>query len=266
LQCDTDIEIDANTGELRVGADLNLDFERTEKIQFSVSAFNGTAIAEKTYDLNVQDVDETAFLTAEEKKLVDYFQYLSLWKGPNHSSKKTHRKWGEEMKLHLGGTISETFKSTVERVIAQYNSLMTSGDFRISLEDDLKEANAHLFFGNKSEVEAVWPDMYRIIKGGNYDGYAMTPSRNNVLHDTRIWMSNPLEALLKHELGHALGLGHSNKCADENSFLCSKIGSANDILPIEEEVIRYLYHADMPAGLSETKMEMVLANLIFSEK
>ena len=266
LESEEDIEIDRETGELKVGAHLNLDYEHTDKIPFSAYAFDGKIHTRKTYELQIEDVDETEFLTAEEKELINYFQFLSLWKGHNHRPKTTNRKWEETMKLHLGGTITDTFRTKVERVIDQYNVLMTLGDFRITLTEDAQDANAHLYFGPKEEVKTIWPDMYSIIKGGKYDGFAKTPSKNNVLSGTRIWLSNPLEALLKHELGHALGLGHSDKCEDEKSFLCSKIGSKNDILPIEENVIRYLYHSDMPAGLSETEIEMAMANLIVSER
>ena len=108
--------------------------------------------------------------------------------------------------------------------------------------------------------------MFEEIKDGNYDGFAMTPSANSILVSTRIWISNPLEVLLKHELGHALGFGHSNKCEAENSFLCSQISADNDFLTDEKDIIRLMYHSDLQAGLSETEIEMVLANLILNEE
>jgi hypothetical protein len=170
------------------------------------------------------------------------------------------------MILHLDGTITDEFRETVESVISQYNILFTAGDFSITLTENPDIANASLFFGVKEDVANIWPDMYDLIKGGNYDGYAKTPSQNSVMTSTRIWISNPIEALFKHELGHALGFGHSNRCDGEKSIMCSMVSADSAILPVEAEVIRYQYHRDLPPGLSEAEMEEVLANLMLNER
>ncbi|HEA21039.1 hypothetical protein LCGC14_1514490 [marine sediment metagenome] len=265
LESNIDIDIDENTGELRVGANLKLDYETTPTIQFLVSAFDGKFITEKVVSLNIQDVDEVALLSKEQKELISYFQYITFWKGPSHTPNSINQKWESDMKIHLSGNITSAYKDNAEGIISQYNTLFADGDFRIQLTENQDEANTQIFFGTQQEVEGVWPDMYNIIRNGNYSGYAMTPSHNAVLLSSRIWISNPIEVLLKHELGHALGFGHSNKCEDEHSFLCSRISGQNDILPIEADIIRYLYHRDVPAGLSETEIEAVLANIIINE-
>ncbi|MGB6150652.1 MAG: cadherin domain-containing protein [Pricia sp.] len=266
LESQTDIDIDENTGELKVGANLKLDFESSQNVTFSVSAFDGKAITEEMVSLSIEDIDEKTLLTDAQKELVTYFQYLTFWKGPSHNGNDVVQKWYSEMKLHLGGAITANYKTTVESVIGEYNDLFEGGDFSISLTEDSEEANAELFFGTKEEVEALWPDMYDVIKDGNYSGYAMTPSQNAVLVSTRIWISNPIEVLFKHELGHALGFGHSNKCDDEHSFLCSQISADNDILPVEADIIRYLYSNDVSAGMTEAEIADVLASLIINEQ
>ncbi len=265
IDSDADIVIIENTGELTVGTNLKLDFETDQSIPFTISVFDGKAIAEKDFNLTIEDIDETTLLTDDQKELITYFQHLAFWKGASNTPVQFNQKWGSDMMLHLEGAISTDYRATVESVIAQYNTLTVDGDFNISLVGNESDANARLFFGTKAEVEAIWPDMYDEIKDGSYAGYAMTPSQNSILVSTRIWISNPVEVLLKHELGHALGFGHSNKCEDENSFLCSQISVDNDFLPIEEEIIRLMYHADLPAGLTETEIEMVLANLMINE-
>jgi len=266
LESAADLTLDEKTGELKVGANLKLDYETVQNLDFTISAFDGKIITEKDFILTIEDVDETTLLTVDQKELITYFQHLVFWKEMGNSSVVLNQKWGSAMKLYLDGTISEQFRTTVESVIAQYNALFVDGDFSISLTEDSFEANATLFFGAKNEVENFWPDMYEEIKDGNFDGFAMTPSANSILVSTRIWISNPLEVLLKHELGHALGFGHSNKCADEHSFLCSQISTDNDFLPVEKDIIRFMYHSDVPAGLSETEIEMLLANLILNEQ
>jgi len=266
LESDADIDIDQNTGELKVGATLKLDFELKENLEFAVSAFNGNTITKNRITLEIQDVDEMSLLTAEQKELISYFQYLTLWKGPYVTEVDVNRKWTTPMILHLDGTISDAYKATVEKVISQYNSLLTAGDFKISLTENADEANASLFFGPKEDLAAIWPDMYDIIKDGNYDGYAKTPSHNSVMTATRLWISNPLEALFKHELGHALGFGHSNRCDGAKSVMCSTVNAKSEILPVEADVIRYQYHRDLKPGLSEKEMEQVLANLMLNER
>jgi len=266
LQSTADLTVDEITGELKVGANLILDYETTKRIAFTISAFDGKTITEKDFVLTVEDVDETTLLTEDQKELIAYFQHLVFWKGANNTPLVLNQKWGSSMKLHLNGTISEEFRTTVASVISQYNALTVDSDFSISLAEDENDANAHLFFGAKEEVENFWPDMYEEIKDGNFDGFAMTPSQNSILVSTRIWISNPIEVLLKHELGHALGFGHSNKCDDEHSFLCSQISVDNDFLPNEKEIIRLMYHSQLPTGLTETEIEMVLANLILNEE
>jgi len=260
-----DFVIDENTGELKIGASLELDYETTQNIPFKISAFDGQHVTEEEFTLSIADINEASLLTDEQKELISYFQQLVFWKGDHSSGSDFSQKWGSTMKLHLSGTISDEFKTTVEEVIAEYNTLLADSDFSISLVDEAIDANADLFFGTKEEVEEVWPDMYDKVKNGMYSGYAITPSENSVLVSSRIWISNPMEVLLKHELGHALGFGHSNKCDDERSFLCSKISSKNDFLPIEEEVIRLHYDSQIPAGLTETEIQEILANLIFNE-
>lgn len=260
------IDIDQNTGELKVGARLKLDFEHKRQRTFTVSAFNGKNIAQETFILNIQDIDERVHLTGDQKELIAHFQYLTLWKGPHVRAVNTNRKWKNPIKLHLGGFVTDAYRANVQRALSEYNALFTKGDFSITLTENAEEANGKLFFGPKEEVANVWPDMYKKIKGGNYSGYAMTPSQNSVFQSTRIWISNPIISLFKHELGHALGLGHSNHCGTENSIMCSVVGTESEISPIDANIFRYLYHKEFPAGLSEAAIEKVLANLIVNER
>lgn len=260
-----DIEINEETGELTTGPNLNLDFETLQEMPFTVSVFDGSSITEKDFSLDIQDIDEMTLLTEEQNELISYFKLLTLWEGPNNTPVDFNQKWGSTMKMYLDGSITNDFSAMVESVISEYNDLTAAGNFAISLTDNLTDSNAHVFFGTKNEVEAIWPDMFDIIKDKNYDGYAMTPSQNAVLVSTRIWVSSEYEVLFKHELGHSLGFGHSDRCDDEKSFMCSTIEIENDILPIEEKVIRYLYHSDMSVGLSELEIETVLAHILINE-
>lgn len=265
ITSDFDLKINEETGEITSGPNLNLDFETLQGLTFTVSVFDGSTISEKDFSLDIQDIDEMTLLTEEQNELISYFKLLALWKGPSNTPVDFNQKWGSPMKMYLDGSITNDFRATAENVIAEYNNITATGDFTISLTDNQSDANAHVFFGTKNEVEAIWSDMYDIIKDKSYDGYAMTPSQNAVLVSTRIWVSSEYEVLFKHELGHSLGFGHSDRCDAEKSFMCSTIEIENDILPIEEKVIGYLYHSDMGVGLSESEIDTVLANIMLNE-
>ncbi|MEA1784999.1 cadherin domain-containing protein [Arenibacter sp. GZD96] len=259
-----DLIINEQTGELTVGANLKLDFETTQSIAFTVAVFDGETIVEQDFTLHVEDLDERILLNEEQNALLSYFQFLAFWKGDNNIPVTRNQKWESPMTLYLEGSISAEFTATVEGVLAQYNEIMSNGDFNISLVQEVSAANARLFFGSKADLEGVWPDMFEQVKDGNFDGFAITPSQNSVLVGTRIWISNPAEVLLKHELGHSLGFGHSNKCETENSFLCSQIQLTNDFLAIEEAIIRLMYDDKLAPGLTELDFEKAVANLLMN--
>ena len=266
LVSDIDLVIDENTGEITLGPQLILDFETNPTLSFTVAAFDGKAIVEMSFDIDISNIDEVSILTQEEESLIEHFQYLTLWQGPHVSEVETNRRWNNAMLLYLDGTISNEFEATVAKVLADYNALFEDSDFSISLTEDAEAANGHLFFGTQAEVEDFWPDMYDLIQNGNYDGYAMTPSQNNVLVSTRIWISNPIESLVKHEIGHALGLGHSNRCEDEKSIMCSQISADSNFTTAEEDVFRLLYSSNFTAGLSATEIEALLADMLVNRR
>ncbi|WP_209402295.1 hypothetical protein [Pseudozobellia sp. WGM2] len=262
---DTDIIIDETTGELQVGPNLHLDYETINNLEFTIAAFDGETITEEDYNLIIEDIDETTLLTDDEEKLITYFQHLVYWKGDANTQVEHNQKWKSSMKIHLDGTISNEFSTTVDEVLQEYNTIFNDS-FNIVTVENEGQANTSLFYGTEAELEGVWPDMYDIVEGGGYSGYAITPSLSSELNNSRIWISNPAAVLLKHELGHALGFGHSNKCEEENSFLCSQISTDNDFLPIEKDIIRYAYHLGVDEGQSETEIEKVLADLIVNER
>jgi hypothetical protein len=265
ITSDLEIEIDEGTGELTIGSNLKLDYESIQNLPFTVSVFDGKTIVEKDFLIEIEDIDETSLLTEPQKELILYFQYLTLWKGPNNTPVAFNQRWEDPMKIYLMGNFNEAYKTTVENVSDQFNQFMVEGDFDISLTEVEEESNTQVFVGTKAEVAAVWPDMYEIIKDKTYDGYAITPSENAILLSSRIWLSSDYEVLFQHELGHALGLGHSDLCETDQSFMCSNISLDKQIMPMEQDIIKYLYHKDMHSGLSESEIEKVLANILLNE-
>lgn len=266
LESDADIRINEDTGQLTIGESLKLDFEDVENLTVAISVFDGTAIINADIQINIDNIDEYDALTELQKDIVEQFKFLTLFEAQTSPTQQIMRKWNEPMTLFLDGTISASFKTSVENVINEYNEIMSSGDFSISLVETEDEANTVLFFGEKSEVEAVFPEMYEDIKDLTVSGYARGSFQGNFYNSAQIWISNATDALFKHEMGHALGLGHSEFCDSPNpSVMCSTITPGSDFLTVEKDAISYFYHADMPSGLNAGEIDFNAANLILLE-
>ena len=255
-----------NTGQITLGDTQILDFETATNLIFSVSVFDGKAIVEQDFELSISDIDEYNLLTEYQKEVIDYFQYLTLWQSPTHSALDRNSKWQTPMKLYLDGSYTNAYKTNIEAVIEEYNELFINSDFSISLVETQADSNAHLFFGQTADLENLWADMFEIVDGKTYSGYAISSNIDSELGASRIWVSSELSILFKHELGHSLGFGHSNKCTTDNSFMCSSISPNHDFLEIEKEVIRYAYATDMPVGMTSEEIRSYLANRMVMEE
>jgi hypothetical protein len=266
IDSDSGLEIDEETGELTLGANLVLDYEDNQSISFTISVFDGKAIVDQNFKLTINDINEYDLLSDEQQETIAYYQYLTLWQAPTGSPIENSSRWMEPMKLYLDGQITVQFKADVESILEEYNVIFESSDFNISLVETLEESNAHLFFGETGDIEGLWADMFEIIDGKTFAGYAITSNNNSVLSNTRMWVSNPIPVLFKHEMGHALGFGHSEKCDTEDSFMCSSIDADHNFLEIEKEILSYAYANDMAAGLTAQEIEAFLANKMILEE
>lgn len=258
-----DILIDENTGELTLGQNLKLDFETQENITFTVSVFDGKTITDADITLNIEDIVEYNALSEEQIAVVNHFKHLALFQDTTSPTQEIMRKWNEPMRLYLDGTISESFQTTVALVIAEFNALTTTGNFTISLVTTEEESNAKLFFGAKEEIETIFPEMWEDIKDLSVDGFSRASFEGDFYTTGQIWISNPVDVLFKHELGHSIGVGHSHLCDAPNpSVMCANIAQESDFLEIEENVIQFFYHEDMPSGINAEEIDSFLANLI----
>ncbi len=252
--------INEETGELTLGNNIFLDYEKNQNQPFTVSVFDGNTIIDQSFDLAINNIDEYELLSDIQKETISYYQYLTLWQAPTNSPLENSSRWMEPMKIYLDGQITPEFRTSVATIIEEYNDIFIDSDFSIALVDTLEESNTHLYFGDTSDLESLWPDMFEIVNGNTYVGYAMTANNNSVLSNSRIWVSNPISILFKHEMGHALGFGHSEKCETENSFMCSSIDADHDFLEVEKEIMSYAYANNMEAGLNSEEIKVFLAN------
>ncbi|MFS4416645.1 hypothetical protein [Maribacter sp. 2307ULW6-5] len=257
------VEINESNGALTLAEGAILDFETGGPITFTASVFDGTAIAEAPITVNINDIDELDILDNGQQELLSHFRYLTLFEDPTSPTQDIMRKWDSPMTLFLLGDFPAGAEDVVQEVIEEYNALTDQGDFTISMADSEATATAKLFFGTKEQVETTFPAMYDIVKDLDLDGYASASFVGNFYVSANIWVSRDTKALIKHELGHALGLGHSDRCDSAGpSAMCSTITPGSELLPIEKEAISLFYDKDMPSGLNAAQIDQELSNLI----
>jgi len=267
IDSEENILINEITGALSIGEGVKLDFETGSSLNFLVSVFDGTSISDADINLTIADINEFDALSEAQEEVVSHFKHLTLFQDPSSPTQDIIRKCDEPMKMFLLGTFFAGVRTMVEEVIAEYNELVVSGDFNISLVDPESESTAQLFFGTKAQMESVFPGMYEQIQNLTVDGYASSSFLGNFYKTSDIWISKESDALFRHELGHALGLGHSDLCDGENpSAMCSQITEGSQLLPIEKEVIKFFYHTDLPSGINSDEIDENLPNLILLEQ
>lgn len=254
---DSGFAVNPASGVITVTNPEVLDFESQQSISFTVTASDGQLTRNATITVSIIDVDDGP-LSNIERELLDYIPYLALGQDATSGTMTTARRWIQPFRLYLFGSISSTFITSVQEAANTFNTLSTATNFEMELVDNSGGSNVELFRGTKAELQSVWPDIYDIVQGSSFTGYAIYSfGNNNDIDGGRIWMENDGSGLLKHELGHVLGWGHSDKCgSEERSIMCPSAGS--DFIPIDREAFRYYYHADVPTGLNESALRATL--------
>ncbi len=254
--------VEQSTRQISVGPKLLLDYETNKSLTFTVTVDDDTETVSRKLTLNLIDEIERDF-TPDQLALVNHFTHLLLGKSPTSANQLKMVKWMSILKLYLDGPITEEYRTVVDNAITEFNAIFTKGSFRITVVPTIAEANVHLFLGTREELAAFWPDVYPIVKDKPVTGYTYNDAPGNTFTNLRMWVSNDTEILFKHELGHVLGLGHSESCSGSHkSYMCSEFDASCTMLPIDVEVLRYLYHDEMPSGLNEYEIGQKLAELL----
>ena len=109
--------INEQNGEITLGNNLLLDFEANQTLSFTVSVFDGNAIVEQDFELEINDISEFDLLSDAQKETIAYYQFLALWQSPTNSPLNNATRWMEPMKIYLDGQISTQFRTDVEAVL-----------------------------------------------------------------------------------------------------------------------------------------------------
>ena len=157
----------------------------------------------------------------------------------------------------------------VQRVVNELNDLATD-DFEIRLVTDTTESNYYIFLGEGAEYGEKFPSQAPLV-ANNWGLFSVYWDISNHIYKGNMYVditrANLAESkhLLREELTQSLGLAKDSDRYPTSIFQQSWTATT-EFAAIDRDVIRLLYHPQMPVGLNETQTAEVLRQIILGEK
>ena len=201
-------------------------------------------------------------------EVISYFKEIALGFEFGTSSEIT-RKWCSDLKIFVGGDISNDLNVELNNIVNEIRNLVTD-NFSIQIVNDSSQSNYYIFFGSGDEYSKIFPSQANYVDS-NWGLFSVRWNTSNCL--TRgnmyvdIYRANTIEQrhLLREELTQSLGLA-KDSFKYPNSIFQSSWTQTLNYMEIDKDVIRLLYHPNMSTGLNVLAVEDVLRNILLSEK
>ncbi|MGY8793446.1 MAG: DUF2927 domain-containing protein [Gammaproteobacteria bacterium] len=206
-------------------------------------------------------------LSEYEIDVIDYFKDIALGFEFGNTSNIT-RKWNSEMKVFIGGEPSFELLAEFEKIRTEINELKTDG-FNVTVVDDSLQSNYYIFFGSGTKYAEMFPDEANLVNS-NWGLFYLLWNGQNQFYSGHMYVdiirANSIEQkhLLREEFTQSLGFARDSQLYMESIFQ-SDWTTTIEYAPIDQDLIRLLYHPEMSVGLNELEVDNALREILSSE-
>ncbi len=208
-------------------------------------------------------------LNAYDLSVIDYFKDIALGFEFGSATEIT-RRWESNMKIYVGGNASSELVLELDKIIGEINELSTTG-FMIETVIDSLDSNYYIFFGSGSSYADIFPSQSSNVES-NWGLFSIYWNGSNELYRGNMYVdifrANETEQkhLLREELTQSLGLGKDSPKYAESIFQQAFSTKTTEYAQIDRDLIRLLYHPEMRIGLTKNQVDVVLTDILVSEK
>ena len=206
-------------------------------------------------------------LSEYEIDVIDYFKDIALGFEFGNTSNIT-RKWNSEMKVFIGGEPSFELLAEFEKIRTEINELTTDG-FNVTVVNDSLQSNYYIFFGSGTKYAEMFPDEANLVNS-NWGLFYLLWNGQNQFYSGHMYVdiirANSIEQkhLLREEFTQSLGFARDSQLYMESIFQ-SDWTTTIEYAPIDQDLIRFLYHPEMSVGLNELEVDNALREILSSE-